>query len=163
MGSIISRPSQKRTGVSVSVDGAIQKTDRGVEFKLNKDGSLTMYPTKNERGTKQFKHVEFAKSSRCPSKFEAVFDEKEAVIQKESYNDQCSFVEMAELCYAEHYPLLIKPEHIFLLILQGISVHVDQNAEKLRSKYVSHEGIFILIRFYILYLNQSYKLKVKRN
>ena len=31
-------------------------------------------------------------------------------------------------------------EHIWLLILQSVAVHVDQNAEKLRNKYVEHDG-----------------------
>ena len=38
--------------------------------------------------------------------------------------------------YSNHYPLRLSPDAIFLLILQGFAIHVYQNAEELRSKFV---------------------------
>lgn len=39
-----------------------------------------------------------------------------------------------------HYPFTIKPDHIFQLILEGWSQHVDKHPEELRACFVSHEG-----------------------
>ena len=38
------------------------------------------------------------------------------------------------------YPFNIKPADIWLLILHATSIHINQNAEKLRTKFVAHEG-----------------------
>eukprot|EP01083_Nonionella_stella_P072920 196832_1 len=116
-----------------------KKSKSGVAYTLHEDGSLTFYPTTNIKlGTKCKPHVLFTASSNCPKSYEAVFDPKQKVVR--STSDQCGLLQCAELAYSEHYPLLIKPEHIFLLILQAIAVHVDKNAEKLRSKYVHHDS-----------------------
>jgi len=51
-----------------------------------------------------------------------------------------SFITSALDSWSNHYPFRFKPEHIWLLILQAVAIHVDQNAEKLRAKYVNHKG-----------------------
>merc|ERR550525_2325282 len=50
------------------------------------------------------------------------------------------FIDAAVTAWSKHYPIRFKPEHIWLLILQGVAVHFDHNAEKLRKKYVNHDG-----------------------
>ena len=42
--------------------------------------------------------------------------------------------------YCNHYPIRIKPEDIWLLILQCFSYHVNENSEKLRSYFVDFDG-----------------------
>lgn len=42
--------------------------------------------------------------------------------------------------YAEHRPLVLTPDMIWLLITQGVSVHLKENAERFRSKRVNHSG-----------------------
>merc|ERR1719474_1992933 len=56
----------------------------------------------------------------------------------------CSFITAAIDSWSNHYPIRFKPEHIWLLILQGVAVHVDRNAEKLRPKYVNHKETMTL-------------------
>jgi len=51
-----------------------------------------------------------------------------------------SLMETALVAFAEHYPLGLKPDDFWKAILFGFAKHVDQNAEKLRDKFVSHEG-----------------------
>lgn len=46
--------------------------------------------------------------------------------------------------YAEHYPLVLSPDIIWLAIAQGFAQHVLQNAERLRGKFVRHEGKLLL-------------------
>ncbi len=42
--------------------------------------------------------------------------------------------------YAEHRPFELSPEALWLLICQGFSLHVNNNAEELRSLFVDFEG-----------------------
>ena len=42
--------------------------------------------------------------------------------------------------HCNHYPIRIKPDDIWLLIVQSFSNHVNANAEKLRHYFVNFEG-----------------------
>ena len=42
--------------------------------------------------------------------------------------------------YANHMPVSINPDILWMLIVQGFSRHIDQNAEKLRNKFVDFDG-----------------------
>ena len=44
------------------------------------------------------------------------------------------------LAHSNHYPIRIKPDHIWLLIVQAFSNHVNANSESLRSQFVNFEG-----------------------
>lgn len=50
------------------------------------------------------------------------------------------FIEAIHNSYAQHRPLRISPDMIWLLICQGFSKHIDYNAEVLRDKFVDFEG-----------------------
>ena len=50
------------------------------------------------------------------------------------------FVQSVHIAYAEHYPLVISPDDIWMCIVQGFAAHVNANAEKLRHLFVEHEG-----------------------
>ena len=54
------------------------------------------------------------------------------------------FVVAAHQAYAQHRPLSISPDMIWLLILQGFAAHVDANGEALRHHFVQHEGRKVL-------------------
>lgn len=54
------------------------------------------------------------------------------------------FFSGAIYAFDNHYPFSISPDHIFQLILEGWSRHVEKNAETLRKVFVSHEGKKIL-------------------
>jgi hypothetical protein len=51
-----------------------------------------------------------------------------------------AFVAAAYKAYCEHYPLELSVEDIWVAIGQGISIHLNENAEKYRELMVSHEG-----------------------
>ena len=42
--------------------------------------------------------------------------------------------------FAEHRPLSLSPDSIWLTITAGLATHINLNAEKLRHRFVSHEG-----------------------
>eukprot|EP01048_Picozoa_sp_COSAG05_P001824 COSAG05_NODE_65_length_22456_cov_17.448540_11_plen_955_part_00 len=39
-----------------------------------------------------------------------------------------------------HYPLALRPEHIWTLIVQGVATHIRCHQEELQSRFVKHEG-----------------------
>jgi hypothetical protein len=43
--------------------------------------------------------------------------------------------------YALHYPLVLTPDAVWLCIAQGFAMHVSANAERLRDKFVKHQGL----------------------
>jgi hypothetical protein len=50
------------------------------------------------------------------------------------------FLRAVKLAYDQHYPLVLSPDAIWLVIAQGFSHHVNENAEALRDKFVDHAG-----------------------
>lgn len=42
--------------------------------------------------------------------------------------------------YAEHRPLALSPDHVWLCVAQGVARHVLDNAESLRDRFVAHDG-----------------------
>jgi hypothetical protein len=53
-------------------------------------------------------------------------------------------VEASHKAFDEHRPLVLSPDMIWLLIAQGVSLHVNANAEKLRSQFVNFNGKLII-------------------
>ena len=58
----------------------------------------------------------------------------------ESSGHTHAFVSAVNLAYAQHYPLVLSPDAIWMCVTQGFSQHVNANAEKLRKMFVEHEG-----------------------
>jgi len=54
------------------------------------------------------------------------------------------FLVAVTTAYHSHYPIVFSPDMIWLLILQGFANHVNANPEKLRKKFVAHEGKILL-------------------
>jgi hypothetical protein len=50
------------------------------------------------------------------------------------------FIAAVHAAYANHYPLVLSPDIIWLLIAQGFAIHVGQNAKSLRDRFVGHQG-----------------------
>eukprot|EP01084_Bolivina_argentea_P206380 352385_1 len=122
------------------------------DYHINSNGSVTFYPSpflsKQELGSKVLNKIPFEKSEQykkimketdCdPSKLEALFDPNCEII--EAPNDLNGFIIAIEIAYFLHYPLKLSPSHIWLLITQSIGMHINANAEKLRDKFVHHQG-----------------------
>lgn len=55
-----------------------------------------------------------------------------------------SLVDTALLAFAKHYPLVLRADDILVLLSYVLAKHVDKNPDKLRSKFVTHEGKKVL-------------------
>ena len=105
---------------------------------INKNGSVTFYPTPNSEpdpyndinisklSKNTFLKDQNCKQTLCESEADTV------IYQAAGCPKMCSFITGALIAWSEHYPFRFRPEHIWLLIIQGVAMHVDLNAEKLR-------------------------------
>ncbi len=113
------------------------------KYVINDNGSVTFYPTPNCKPSDKTLDAQkinmdsILEQLNCTAAL-TYSDTDTPIIQQE--NKTCSFIISSLLAWSEHYPFKFKPEHIWLLILQSAAIHVDKNAEQLRSKYVKHEG-----------------------
>ena len=46
--------------------------------------------------------------------------------------------------FANHYPLRLSPDAIWITLAQGLAKHIEKNAEKLRKHFVAHQGKLLL-------------------
>lgn len=61
------------------------------------------------------------------------------MIYDEKLSNMHPFVTSALLAWSNHYPLIIKPSHIWLLILQRVATHVAENSDQLKPKWIRQE------------------------
>jgi hypothetical protein len=50
------------------------------------------------------------------------------------------FLAAVAQAYADHRPLVLSPDMVWLLITQGVAAHINAHAEELRTQFVRHEG-----------------------
>ena len=63
-------------------------------------------------------------------------------------NENVPFLEGLYYAHINHLPVRIKPDDIWLLIVQAFCTHVNENSEKLRKYFVDFEGKKTLEIFY---------------
>lgn len=51
-----------------------------------------------------------------------------------------AFLHSANVAFDKHLGFVLAPQQIFVLILQSVAMHVNQNAEALRPEFVKHSG-----------------------
>src|SRR5689334_15177073 len=54
--------------------------------------------------------------------------------------DVHSLAEAAYHAFYKHYPLVLSPDAVWFCLAQGFAHHVSLNAERLRHRFVKHEG-----------------------
>lgn len=87
--------------------------------------------------TKPLKEVSYVKAieSRIGGKFEAceLKFRNGLLVETELH----PFIDCLYIAYSDHRRITITPDMIWLLICQGFSIHVNNNVEKLRNKFVA--------------------------
>ena len=63
-----------------------------------------------------------------------------ADLNGQNHRIENAFVATVYKAYCEHYPLEFSVEDVWVAIAQGVSIHLNENAEKYRQLMVSHEG-----------------------
>ncbi len=56
-----------------------------------------------------------------------------------------AFIGAAQVAFSRHLPLVLRPDDVWLLIVQGLAQHVQLDPEGLRSRLVKHEGQIDLV------------------
>jgi len=97
---------------------------------------------KNFEKLKRVSIVDVVKHRLGNESFEAVGLTDRDIVDSEPIN---GFVSAAHLAYARHLPLIISPDDLWLTISQGLSKHIDANAETLRHQFVSYEGQAVIV------------------
>ncbi len=69
--------------------------------------------------------------------FEACSKGKNLLVAGVSMNP---FLAAVHLAFDRHYPLILSPDAVWLCLIQGLALHVNANAERLRHHFVQHEG-----------------------
>jgi hypothetical protein len=54
-------------------------------------------------------------------------------------------VQMAHKAFYEHRPIVLSPDAIWFCLAQGFAHHVNRNVERLRNRFVKHEGKVLLV------------------
>jgi hypothetical protein len=57
-----------------------------------------------------------------------------------AYGGTNGFLRTILYAWQHHLPLVLTPDHIWLLIVQAVSRHINTNSEALRHRFVAHEG-----------------------
>lgn len=103
----------------------------------NLNAQIKIVCDKVKLATKPLDEVTYVKAieTRVGGKFEAceVKLRDELIVETDIH----PFVSALYIAYADHRPISISPDMIWLLICQGFSTHVNNNSEKLRTKFVS--------------------------
>jgi len=90
-----------------------------------------------ELATKPLKEVSYVKAieSRIGGKFESceLKFRKKSLVETELH----PFIDCLYIAYSDHRRITITPDMIWLLICQGFSIHVNNNVEELRNKFVA--------------------------
>jgi len=58
-------------------------------------------------------------------------------VKPATYNN---FIQAIHLAFNDHRPLSLSPDHIWMMISQGLALHINKNAEELRHHFVNFEG-----------------------
>ena len=65
--------------------------------------------------------------------------------ERMAYGSQDLLFSTIVRCFAEHRPLVLSPDMVWLVIAQGFSHYVDEHAEQMRDKLVNHDGKLSLV------------------
>ena len=76
------------------------------------------------------KYLKGSKLEWYNKSFDLVFDD----------DFQNQYIAALHTAFANHHPFVVNPDDLWMLILQGLSIHVNQNSEKFRNLLVDFDG-----------------------
>jgi Domain of unknown function (DUF4419) len=87
--------------------------------------------------TAEMMHTDEGKPYKAPKRYLECFSRDRRPLTGASNN---GFLETVHRAYAQHHPLVITPDMIWLTIVQGFAQHVNHNSEAMRAHFVRHSG-----------------------
>jgi len=66
--------------------------------------------------------------------------QQEKLVKRFGHGRVNGFIHACAFAWSEHYPLELTVDDFWTLVLMGITTHVEQNSESLRSKFVAFKG-----------------------
>lgn len=107
----------------IKIQNVIDTTVNGVTFNVSSvkpaDSLLKTYPVKDMMELKIEKKISFLPDEH----------KNERLI----YTRDNGFIETLQYCYDEHRPLKLSPDHIWTLICQATSIHINQHYDSLKN------------------------------
>lgn len=142
-------PSHPRQGIDAqNLFSPVQfvKNDKFVKFNIANVKPIELkeeWVVPRDFLKEKFRHVEATSSNWQP--FLDLKDGHDVMINTRFVHP---FVRAADYAYNNHRPLMISPDQIWQLILQGISIHVNREPEKFRKLLVNHTKKLKLVARY---------------
>eukprot|EP01123_Difflugia_compressa_P000194 TRINITY_DN102_c0_g1_i2.p1 TRINITY_DN102_c0_g1~~TRINITY_DN102_c0_g1_i2.p1 ORF type:complete len:438 (-),score=70.35 TRINITY_DN102_c0_g1_i2:315-1550(-) len=121
------------------VNPSHERTDKGVRFNIETLSELGPLKDTIDIDADRFVN-DFYNDRNFKAKVEVSSFKREQVVSPTK-----GFVHVALEAFNRHYPLVIRPDDIWLLLTWSFSKHVENNAEALRKNFVQHEGKKALI------------------
>ena len=107
----------------IKIQNVIDTSVNGVTFNVSSvkpaDSLLKKYPVKDMMELKIEKKISFLPDEH----------KNERLI----YTRDNGFIETLQYCYDEHRPLKLSPDHIWTLICQATSIHINQHYDSLKN------------------------------
>ena len=100
----------------------------------NNDLKIELYPDKKPRLT--FEKQPISQSNCFSTKLSSLSPDRKLA----NINSNVPILNGFYTAHANHYPIRIKPDDIWLLIIQSFSNHINENAEELRDMFVNFSG-----------------------
>lgn len=121
----------------VQKEGIISQTNASITFTVNRVGGKKTLLSPVD--------AEIIVEHRCGGIKPEAFSPftRDIIAEKKGFDKLAidnALISALDLCWNNHYPLILTPDVIWLCIAQGFAKHVNANAEKLRDKLVEHEG-----------------------
>src|SRR2546421_2373587 len=73
-------------------------------------------------------------------KVEAASDYTADCIQQVAFHTFPPLLAAAHYAFSRHHPLVLSPDMIWVAVVQGFAQHVRNHAERLRDRFVGHQG-----------------------
>jgi hypothetical protein len=115
-----------------SADDIIQQTPNLIRFKVH-DVKSEEYRGKFQDNT----HLERSWSTLGRVEYFSKLPDSNII---QSFTKHNAFASAIHKSFFDHYPIRLSPDVLWITILQGLAIHVDQNPEELRDRFVDFEG-----------------------
>ena len=128
----------EKPGMLFSTTRDVNAGTPGITFSVD-----DVAPAAQPRAMHEFKNAFANRSGRevlAMAESQRLVLESPPVRQRRLYQALHGLIETVHLAFAEHRPLILSPDCMWMVISQGFSHHINQDTDKYRARLVKHEG-----------------------